>query len=49
VVITGEMRGVYRVLVGKPQGKRSLWIPMRRREDNNKMDLRKWKGGQGLD
>ena len=35
----GERRGVYRVLVGKPEGKRPLERPRRRREDNIKMDL----------
>jgi len=35
----GEMRGVYRVLVGKPEGKRPLRRPRRRWEDNIKMDL----------
>jgi len=36
----GEERGgVYRVLVGKPEGKRSLGRPRRRLEDNIKMDL----------
>jgi hypothetical protein len=35
----GERRGVYRVLVGKPQGKRTLGRPRRRWEDNIKMDL----------
>ena len=35
----GEGRGVQRVLVGKPEGKRSLERPRRRREDNIKMDL----------
>ena len=34
-----ERRGVYRVLVGKPTGKRSLGRPRRRWEDNIKMDL----------
>jgi len=33
-------RGVYRVLVGKPEGKRPLGRPRRRWEDNIKMDLR---------
>jgi hypothetical protein len=33
-------RGVYRVLVGKPEGKRLLERPRRRWEDNIKMDLR---------
>jgi hypothetical protein len=36
----GERRGVYRVLVGRPEGKRPLGRPRRRREDNIKMDLR---------
>ena len=35
----GERRGVYRVLVGKPEGKRPLGIPRLRLEDNIKMDL----------
>jgi len=34
-----ERRGVYRVLVGKPEGKRSLVRPRRRWEDNIKIDL----------
>jgi hypothetical protein len=33
-------RGVYRVLVGTPESKRSLGIPRRRWEENIKMDLR---------
>ena len=32
-------RGVHRVLVGKPEGKRPLGRPRRRWEDNIKMDL----------
>ena len=35
----GEMRGVYRVLVRKPEGKRPLGRPRHRWEDNIKMDL----------
>ena len=35
----GERRGVYRVLVGKPEGNRTLGKPWRRWEDNIKMDL----------
>jgi len=35
----GERRGVYRVLVGKPKGKRQLGRPRRRWEDNIKMDI----------
>jgi hypothetical protein len=35
-----EGRGVYRVLVGKPEGKRLLGRPRHRWEDNIGMDLR---------
>ena len=35
----GERRGVYRVLVGKPEGKRPLGRPRRRWENNIKLDL----------
>jgi hypothetical protein len=40
VARTGEGRCAYRVLVGKPEGKRQLERPRRRWEDNIKMDLR---------
>jgi hypothetical protein len=43
----GERRGVYRVLVGKPVGKRPLGRPRHRWEDNNKMDLQEV--GWGMD
>jgi hypothetical protein len=36
----GEGRGVYRVLVGRPEGKRPLGRPRHRWEDNIKLDLR---------
>jgi hypothetical protein len=36
----GEGRGVHRVLVGRPEGKRPLGRPRRRWEDNIKMDFR---------
>jgi len=36
-----ESRGLYRVLVGKPEGKRPLGRLRRRWEDNIKMDLQK--------
>jgi hypothetical protein len=36
----GEGRGVYRVLVGRPKGKKPLEIPRRRWEYNIKLDLR---------
>jgi hypothetical protein len=39
----GEERGVHRVLVGKPEGKR----PRRRWEDNIKMDFQEVGGGRG--
>jgi len=39
VACRGERRGLYRVLVGKPEGKRPLGGPWRRWEDNIKMDL----------
>jgi len=35
----GERRGVYRVLLGKPEGKRPMGRPRHRWEDNIKMDL----------
>jgi hypothetical protein len=35
----GEGRVVYRVLVGKPEGRRPMGRPRRRWEDNIKMDL----------
>ena len=35
----GERKSVYRVLVGKPEGKRPLGRPRRRREDNIGVDL----------
>jgi len=43
----GEDRGVQRVLVGKPEGKRPLGIPRRRWEDNIKIDLQEVGGGRG--
>jgi hypothetical protein len=36
----GEVRGAYNILVGRPEGRRTLGRPRRRREDNIKMDLR---------
>ena len=43
-----ERRGVYRVLVGKPEGKTPLGRPRRRWEDNIKMDLQEMRCG-GMD
>ena len=42
-----EGRGVHRVLVGKPEGKRPLGRPRRRWEDNIKMDLQEIGGSCG--
>ena len=42
----GEDRGVHRVLVGKPEGKRPLGRPRRRWENNIKMDLQEVGGGR---
>ena len=44
----GESTGVYRILMGKPGGKRPLGKPMRRWEDNIKMYLQEM-GGEGMD
>ena len=41
----GEGRGLHRVLVGKPEGKRPLGRPRRRWEDNIRMDLQEVGGG----
>jgi hypothetical protein len=43
----GEERGVHRVLVGKPEGKRPLGRPRRRWEENIKMDVQEVGGGRG--
>ena len=43
----GGWRGVHRVLIGKPEGKRPLGRPRRRWEDNIKMDLREVGGVVG--
>jgi hypothetical protein len=47
----GEKRNAYRILVGKPEGKRPLGRPRRRWEDNNRMDLREigWGGIDWID
>jgi transcription termination factor 2 len=43
----GEERGVHRVLVGKPEGKRPFGRPRRRWKDNIKMDVEEVGGGLG--
>jgi hypothetical protein len=47
----GEKRNAYRILVGKPEGKRSLGRPRRKWVDNIKMDLReiRWDGVDWMD
>ena len=47
MVHMGEGRGVHRVLVGKPEGKRPLGRHRRRWEDNIEMDLKEVGGGCG--
>jgi hypothetical protein len=52
--LVGERRDAYRVLVGKPEGRRHLERPVRRWEDNIKLDFREvgwrvWVGGHRLD
>ena len=43
----GKGRGVHRILVGKPEGKRPLGRPRHRWEDNTNMDLQEVGGGCG--
>jgi hypothetical protein len=45
-----ETRNAYRILVGKPEGKRPLGRPRRRWVDNIKMDLRvmRWDGTERI-
>jgi hypothetical protein len=45
VACIGEGRGAYRILVGRPVGRRPLGRPRRRSEENIKMDLHE--GGWG--
>jgi hypothetical protein len=44
----GEKRNAYRILVGKPEGKRPLGRARRRWVDNIKMELRE-RGWSGMD
>jgi hypothetical protein len=48
VACMGDSTGVYRVLVGKPEGKKPLGRPRRRWEDNIEMDLQEV-GCRGMD
>jgi hypothetical protein len=43
----GEKKNAYRLLVGKPEGKRPLGRPRRRWVDNIRMDG-SWRGGMGV-
>jgi len=45
----GQRRGIYRLLVGKPEGNRPLRRPRHRWEDNIQMDLQVVGWGHGLD
>jgi len=45
VAHTGDRRGAYRVLMGRPEGKRPLGRPRQRWEDNIKMEFQKVGGG----
>jgi len=45
VAHVGEVRGAYRVLVGKPEGKRPLGRPRYRWEDIIAMDLQEMRRG----
>jgi len=45
----GERRGAYGVWVWKPDGKRKLGRPRRRREDDIKMGFMKWMGMNWID
>jgi hypothetical protein len=47
VVHIGEERKVYKVLVGKPEGKKPLGRPRRRWKDGIRMDLREISGRGG--
>jgi hypothetical protein len=49
VVRMGEKRGAYRILVGRPEGRRQLGGPRRRWEDDIKMDLQDVGWGHVLD
>jgi hypothetical protein len=51
VASIGEREGVYRVLVGRPEGKRQLGKPRHRWEDKINMDLQEvgWVGMEWID
>jgi len=47
----GEVRGGYKVLLGRPEGKNALGMPRPRRKDNIKIDLQavEWEGIVSID
>jgi len=47
----GERRGAYRILAGKPEGRRLLGRPTRKWKNNSRMSFQEggWGGGHGLD
>jgi hypothetical protein len=49
VARTGARRGAYRVLMGRPEGKRPFGRPRLRWEENIKMDLQEVRRKHGLD
>jgi hypothetical protein len=49
VASKGDRRGAYRVLVGRPDGKRALVRPRRRWEEKITMDLQEAGWGYGMD
>jgi hypothetical protein len=46
----GEMRNVYKILIGKPEGKRPLRRPRHKQENNIKMDFNEivWEGADWI-
>jgi hypothetical protein len=49
VALIGNVRNAYRILVGKPEGKRPLGKPRRRWEVDSRMNLREIVWGEGVD
>jgi len=45
----GEREGTYRILVGRPEGRRPLGRPMHKWKYNNKMNFQEVGWGHGLD
>jgi hypothetical protein len=48
-ILCEERRDAYRVVLGKPEGKRQLGRPRHRWEDNSKVDLQEVGWGHGMD